>query len=162
MKRHKRVIEIVPATEVHIEELIRNMNDDCIKECQAFGKTPKVAAEEAFQRSDEAYTGLTDGRVGAVFGVVPFALLGSTGRPWMLSTELTAKEWLYTARASKKFIRHTLRRYERLENAVDNRYKLSIKWLKWLGFTVERPIVNRLTGIPVCLFHMDRDKLKEK
>ena len=162
MNRHNRIIKIVPGELKHAEELIENMNRDCVLECKALGMTPEQAVMDAFKRSDEIYTGLTDDRVGAMFGVVPFVMLGNTGRPWMLSTELTAKEWLYTARASKKFIHHILNKYERLENAVDYRYKLSIRWLKWLGFTVERPIINRSTGIPVCIFHMNRDSLKEK
>ena len=135
-----RNIEVVPATEEHVAELIENMNRECRMECAALGARPAEAVWEAYRKSDQAYTGLSGGRVGAMYGIVPFAMLGGKGRPWMLSTAVAGKEWLYTARASKKYILGALEnKYSRLENVVDYRYKLSIRWLEWLGFTIEKP-----------------------
>ncbi len=156
MRRVKRNIEIRPSTMDDVEDLIKNMNRDCVLECEAMGKSPEEAVHQAYRKSDQPYTGLSGGCVGAMFGVAPFALLGNKGRPWMLSTDIAGKEWLCTARASKRYILNALNKYEELENFVDYRYKLSIRWLRWLGFTIEKPTPHKITGKLLCKFYMKR------
>ena len=79
------------------------------------------------------------GTVGAMFGVVPGGSPG-VGTPWLLHTE----GFLRRPRERRQFIIESLgyimgfhREYPLLCNLVSRENKVTIRWLKWLGFVLE-------------------------
>ncbi len=72
------------------------------------------------------------------------------GTPWLLGSDLILKY-------PKAFLRHNIatlygwqRRYRLLENYVDSRHSVAVKWLAWLGFKIEKP---QPIGVDKVLFH---------
>lgn len=73
----------------------------------------------------------------------PVALFGAsggqdgTGVPWLLATDEIERHGLAFYRASKKFIAEMRGMYDYLENYVDERNVLSVRWLRWAGFEMD-------------------------
>lgn len=86
-----------------------------------------------------AYTGERDGKLLAMFGLVPLSINSSIHGIWMIgSDEMSVRpwEWLRAARAVIAYWR-TL---GRLVNVVHVRHLESIRFLGWLGATFKPPI----------------------
>jgi hypothetical protein len=87
-----------------------------------------------------ARTGLVNGRVGAMWGVVGMAL-GQLGQPWLLtgpacrliSPLLFARIYRQEALAMLDF-------FPRLENYVDASYGAAVRMLRLAGFWVDEPM----------------------
>ena len=77
-----------------------------------------------------------EGEPVAIFGVGD-AVGG--GVPWLLATDAVERFPVHFYRVSKGIVAGMRRRYDYLENYVDARNTLSIRWLKWAGFAVEDP-----------------------
>ena len=82
---------------------------------------------------------LYEGGVRAMFGVVPGGTPG-VGTPWLLQTE----GFLKCPRVRRQFLTESLgyimgfhREYPVLANVVSRENKVTIRWLKWLGFVLE-------------------------
>jgi hypothetical protein len=106
------------------------------------------AVSDAIDRSAECYSGLVDGVLFSIFGVVPSTLLGRTASPWLLSTVDSKPKYLL--KFTKPVLQHWLTVWDCLENYVDARYAASLRWAKWAGFDVEAPIPYGPQGLPFC------------
>ena len=73
----------------------------------------------------------------------------------MLGTDLIKKKQKIFLKRSKPWLEDIKKDYNYLENYVDARNTLSIKWLKWLGFKVEDPIPYGVNGEPFHKFTME-------
>lgn len=83
-------------------------------------------------------TVFADGDIALIFGVGSGSLLSDTGSPWLLGSELIEQHPKTFLRHSKKFVPKMKRGFRFLENQVAADNRLSIAWLKWLGFTIEK------------------------
>jgi hypothetical protein len=75
----------------------------------------------------------------AILGIVLRDFLSGVGVPWLLSTEQALKHKRQFLELSPPVIEEMMSMCSRLVNYVHVDNKLSIRWLKWLGFTVEDP-----------------------
>lgn len=99
--------------------------------------TAQAALLEGVAVSTLAYTAMVDGEPVCIFGVAPRSLLTGEGLPWMLATDGLQQIERVLARMSKPVVEAMLDAYPMLGNWVDARNTRTIRWLKWLGFTVE-------------------------
>lgn len=60
---------------------------------------------------------------------------------------------LYFAKHSRAYVEEMNRAYNYLENYVDVRNIVSIRWLKWCGFQMEEPEIHGVAQIPFIRFH---------
>jgi len=118
------------------------------QECQAVAH---ISADEAlqlsFDHSQLVWTGFIDDEPILMFGaggVVPY------GVPWLLATDRIIEVGHQVLRRSRQYIHQMLGLYSYLENFVDAKNLISIKWLKWCGFHVEHPVYY---GMNEKLFH---------
>lgn len=81
------MIELVPASPVHIGPIATRMREMDRIECQAMGRTPKQALRAGLYTSDDCVTALVDGSPEAMFGRVIESALGGRGTPWFLGTD---------------------------------------------------------------------------
>jgi hypothetical protein len=95
--------------------------------------------------AQEAYAGTLDGEVIALFGV-------SDARPWLLGSDDVAGIPMAFLRRSRIVVNTWCERYGRIENRADARNTMSLKWLGWLGFTIEDPEPWGYERRPFCLF----------
>ena len=94
----------------------------------------------------------------SIFGYVPPPSLLGCGAPWMLATERLADFPVPVLRASRKYIPLILDECPALENWVDARNEVSIRWLKWCGFTLHEPEPFGVDGLPFHRFDMRREQ----
>ncbi len=125
--------------------MLPNIRQPDIDELAALGVTPEQCLRHGLQVSQEVFTIFLHGKPAGMFGIVPHPNL--TTVPWAVFTTQIDAHPLPFLRASRRYI-ESLPDY--LENWVDARNTLTIKWLTWLGFTIEEP---EAVGLHGELFH---------
>ena len=117
------------------------------------GLTPAEAIFFSIVDSTENWVVIHDGKIEAVFGVrwVPEH---NVAVPWFLGTDKIIEYSIAFLRQSKKVVDAWLDQYGILLNLVDSRHTASIKWLRWLGFTVDEEVKVHLfdPNVPFYLF----------
>lgn len=147
---------IVPAAPEHIPSIAGNMRQADRREVWACHRhTPQEALESSLRRSEAAWTCLVHGRPAFMWGVARVgSLVSLVGAPWLLGTPdiLTVrKEFL---RQCPAYVDTMQKRFPRLENRVHAGNGISIRWLRWCGFTVENT-PTRQNGEDFFLFWRD-------
>lgn len=133
----------------HIEELIRNVRDMDRREMWALARlTPEDAIPASVERSASATRAVVDdeGDLLCITGVCPMSILGNTGAPWLIGTNLLREHRRELIVRSRAFVRYSLRTYDELRNVVWAENKVSIRYLQALGFTIGEAKVSRMTG----------------
>lgn len=92
-----------------------------------------ASAREAWTARDAA------GRIICTGGVSPLSLVGSTGVPWLLGSDLVRVHRRVFMVESRRLVAHWLTLFDALRNVVDARYAAAIRWLRWLGFEISPP-----------------------
>jgi hypothetical protein len=134
-------IRIVPASPAHIRTIAKRMREaDRIEVWASSRKTPGEALVWSLRKSTFAWTALIDGRPEVMFGVGDLNVLGGVGAPWLLGTDAVETHFVSFLRLSVEFRRQLLRRYSVLRNFVHDGNRASIRWLRWLGFTLSDPV----------------------
>lgn len=149
--------EFVPATLDHAKTVAAKARGADVDELWACAKyTPLGCLELGLEISPESWAWLWDGEPVCVFGVSAASVLVSSGAPWMVGTEEIDKHPFRFLRHGRDVIQHMLRQYEILENYVDARNRMAVKWLKWLGFTIHPPEPYGVFGMPFHKFTLKR------
>lgn len=94
------------------------------------GRDPLAVLRAGVESGAEA--AVDDGRVVALFGC-------ANGAPWLLgSPEIARKPWALL-RPARAVVAEWLAEHGMLLNYVYAKHRQSVRWLTWLGFTVEPP-----------------------
>ncbi len=131
------MINVVPATMAHAEAIDLRPGD--AREIAAHGVTKADGLRISLERALWADAYLIDGEVGAILGIGMSSLLGGHATPWLITgrpVDRCRKAFLRLTRAR---IEELKRRHPVLVNWVHADYAQSLRWLRWLGFTVEAP-----------------------
>lgn len=129
---------IVPSAADLVAHVAANLRQADAEEIWAFyGRCPKAMVLESFAKSNMAWTGLLDGEPVITFGCSTDDMLESNGVPWLAGTPKLEQVPFTFARLSRPFLRLMKERHVRLTNHVDVRNGLAIRWLRWLGFTLD-------------------------
>lgn len=101
--------------------------------------------------SNELWVVVHKGSIEAVFGVSD---RGSYGVPWFMATDKFDEFRISFAKESRWMVQRWLDKYGLLMNVVDSRHISSIRWLRWLGFTVDESLEIMLHDpeVPFYLF----------
>lgn len=135
-----RDIKVKETTLEDCEELSRTMRKmDKLEVSLVTGDEPLLALLRG-RALGNCLTASSQGKVFAIFG--HSGVPNGIGVPWMLGSDAIATE------VRKPFIKYTkaytqemLKHYDCLTNYVYTENKVHIRWLKWLGFTVDAPIL---------------------
>lgn len=147
-------VDIRPATPDDARALVLRAADRA--EIDALtGRDPRAVLAESVDRSTSAWAGCADGALVCLFGVVPLSLAGVTGIPWLLGSDAVTRYGRPFLRRNRAYVRTMLREYPVLRNVVDARNAVSIRWLKWLGFTMGQPVPMGVRGLPFIPFWME-------
>ena len=108
---------------------------ECLK---ATGGGMGVALRLAVATSSLAVAARIEGRILALFGVA--ADPAGQGVVWLTAHAEAEAPGLAVplARASRHFVDRWLRHFKYLHNVVDPTHNVSLRWLKWLGFYIDR------------------------
>ena len=154
MKRWN-IIEALPE---HIPAIAEHMREDDRREVWASHRhTPQEALEFALQRSELAWTCMVDGLPAFMWGAARTgSFLGCTGAPWLLGTPAILAVRHDFLRHCPYFVSAMQSAFPCLENYVHAENKLSIRWLKHLGFTVNEEMPELMNDED--FFHFWREK----
>jgi len=134
-------IEIVIANRDHLDAVA-----DCLRPADrqeiwaATLATPHEALDISLSFSTLAWTGLIDGVPFVMFGVAAASPWCRHGIPWLLSGPQIEIHRTAALRLCRRYIKEIAEQHPILANFVDARNRTSIRWLKWLGFTVKPAI----------------------
>lgn len=138
---------VVPATTEHIPTLAANMREADKREVWASHRhSPQEALEVSLAYSDMAWTFLgldEDGQGEPLFmwGVArQGSILSDTGFPWLLGTNDIRKYQRTFLRYCPYYIEAMQEPFTLLENYVHAANRVSVRWLEWCGFTVEKEV----------------------
>lgn len=135
------MIYVVPAEAAHIRTIARRMRKADREEIRASsGRSPRAALKFSLEKSTEAWTIIMDGRAEVMFGVGDINVLAGIGAPWLLGTDEFERHYIAILRGSMKWTRQLFSRYSTLRNFVDARNTASLRYLRWLGFTIFDPV----------------------
>ena len=149
-------VEIREVEEGDVAVLVRNMREHDIQEVNAATHMGlRNAVQTSVIMSTYSKTGLVNDELVCMWGVCPISLLSGSGSPWMLGTDLITEKQRIFLRRSKPWLADIRKDYRYLENFVDARNVLSIKWLKWLGFEMDEAEPYGIHGEPFHKFTME-------
>jgi hypothetical protein len=118
------------------------------------GLAPFQALMQSVAVSDMLWTGFNTDAPICVFGVRTESFMEGIGIPWMLGTDEMSVCKRDIVLKSTVIVESMLTRYRRLHNYVDARNKASIRWLRWLGFTIYDPVPYGMSQLPFHKFEM--------
>ena len=126
----------------HIPPIVADMREADRKEVWASHRhTPEGALLTSLVASTKAWTCLIEGQPAFMWGVAPKgSLLSSVGVPWLLGTKDIHRVNREFLRRSRAYVDLMQEGYARLENHVHAENTVSIRWLQWCGFTVEKDV----------------------
>ena len=145
----------VKATEDHARELAETMRQADIEELWAGWSMKPLDALLLVVGVRDTRTVLADGVVLCMYGTAPPVMLSFKGVPWMLTSDIFPIHFRYFLRGSIEYINEMKEKFEFLENYVDARNPLAIRWLKWLGFKIGSPDPFGWLGAPFHRFEME-------
>ena len=149
-------VEIRDVEEGDIAVLVRNMREhDKMEVNAATHMGLRNAVQTSVIMSTYSKTGLVNDELVCMWGVCPISLLSGSGSPWMLGTDLITEKQRIFLRRSKPWLDDIRKDYRYLENFVDARNVMSIKWLKWLGFEMDEAEPYGIHGEPFHKFTME-------
>ncbi len=149
-------VEIREVEEGDVAVLVRNMREHDIQEVNAATHMGlRNAVQTSVIMSTYSKTGLVNDELVCMWGVCPISLLSGSGSPWMLGTDLITEKQRIFLRRSKPWLDDIRKDYRYLENFVDARNTMSIKWLKWLGFEMDEAEPYGIHGEPFHKFTME-------
>ncbi len=113
-------------------------------------RAPYEALRDSVSRSSFAVVVEIDGVPVTILGLVVHDILSGCGVPWLLSSEHALKHKRQFLELSPPAIQEMLSICPKLVNYVHSENKISIRWLKWLGFVIEdaKPV-----GVNGEMFH---------
>jgi hypothetical protein len=121
------------------------------------GYSADIGMQKGYDASEACWVGMIDDLPVCVFGVVRWSSLSLNGTPWLLATDDFNEEGLAIVKASKAYSNLMKKRFHLLQNFVDVRQEKSIRWLKWLGFTIEPAEPFGFLSLPFHRFWMKGD-----
>jgi hypothetical protein len=148
--------QIVSATRAHAEELAPHMRSQDAEEVGALGYAPLPALLTSLKTSTISFTGLADGKVICMFGHCLPTVLSDEAQPWLLSSREITHHARAFLRLNRQYIAGLRAQFRLLHGFVCETNTVSIRWLRWLGFTIDEEIRYPAPGKPgFHYFHLE-------
>lgn len=148
------MLEVVSATLAHAEAVAANINPADRDEVWASTfSTPLEALKMGMQVSRDIRAVLADGEPICMFGCAEPTMLSSIGTPWLLGTVALPKHARGFLRGSRVYFEKMKQEHGALVNYVDARHTNAVRWLAWLGFTIEPAKPYGAAQLPFHRFH---------
>jgi len=150
--------EVSDATAEEVQFVADNARSADRQEIKALvGWDVPVAAHYTVVSSPVSRVGKANGVPIVAFGVSlsdPI-LAPDIGTPWLFGTPAIERHWVRFLRECPGELSGISRDFSRLENWVHADNELAIRWLTWLGFTIEEPEPHGLFSRMFRRFHME-------
>lgn len=137
---------LVPATETHALDLLANLSPQSQRDYESLDEDPCRHTVDILRTSVCAFAGLIDGRCFCLFGVTPDSLTATSGEPWLLTSSDIRCAKIAFGKASRGYIPYLRNRFTHLHGFVYEHNAVSIKWLRWLGYSLSEAPVAATNG----------------
>lgn len=150
-------IQFVRPTVEMVEAIAADMRVADVDEVWASNHhTPIEALMKGWQQSDFVAVAVYHGEPLVMLGLVKRDVLTGTGLIWMLGSNAALKYRRDFFTKTPPMIDEMLTICPRLCNMVHNKNRDSIRWLRWLGFTIEDPVPHGPDNELFHKFHKER------
>lgn len=150
-------IEFVKPTHELIEEIAVNMRQADVDEVWVSNHfTPIEALLDGFEESDFCVVVTINNSPCVILGLVIRDVLSGSGTPWLLGTDYALKHKREFIKLVPDVISDMLNVCPYLVNHVHAENRVSIRWLKRIGFTIEQPLPYGVDGELFHRFHLKR------
>ena len=144
-------VEFKPPTLEAIHFIASTMRvEDADEVWASHGHTPIEALQASVECSDFVVVVEVDGTPCTMLGLARRDVLSGIGTPWLLSSDEALKHKREFFKLSPSVVQEMLQICPHLRNYVHVKNKISIQWLKWVGFHMKDPTPY---GIHGELFH---------
>lgn len=151
-------VEYLEPTVELVEEIARNMRQADIDEAWASDNLePLPALMKSWKMSDYSVVISIDGEACVMIGLVRHDLLSGNGVPWMLGTDASLKHKKRFFTEVPDVIADMLKVCSKLYNYVHCKNRVSVRWLKTLGFIFEDPAPYGCEQELFQKFYIERD-----
>jgi len=138
-------------TQEDVEYMIEHVRSEDVAEINALdGSTIRSSLEETPDLLNNSQVWEVNGKPVALFGVTPMRGPMKVGVIWLIATDELHKYTTKFARYCKEVLIKIIKGYGYVFNYIHAENKVSIEWLKWLGFKIQ-------DGIPLghegAIFH---------
>lgn len=147
---------MVPARAKHVNTIANRLREIDVLECAVMGHSPKGALRTGLLGSTVAWTVLIDGHPEAMMGASPISITEGRGRPWLLMTDVAARQMVSLVRLGARYTYAMHQQYPLLENWIHADNTRSMRWLARLGYTIGATDVIR--GQPMRRFVRARER----
>lgn len=148
---------IEPATVAHAVELAPRLRPaDAAEVLASGGYAPLEALLESIKASDGAWAAYFAGELGCLFGVSAGPFLSFRAYPWLLTSDVVARYPKTFLRACREVLAGWADRFGMLEQAIDARYTVALRWAARVGFEVAPPAPFGVAGLPFCRITLRR------
>lgn len=146
---------MMETTVEHINALRGRLRESDKREIlAASGYDPDAALMNSFRLSHFCWTAFHRGKVIAIFGVNGISIMSAIGSPWMLGSDELNRAGIEIVKVSRYYVGEMKKHFPQLINYIDARQLRSIRWLKWLGFKIEKPEPYGVSKLPFHKFWM--------
>lgn len=150
-------IEFIKPTKELVEMIAEDMRPEDVAEVWASDhNTPLESLMGGWRMSNFATVAAVEGVPLAMFGLVKRDILSGSGIIWMLGSNEAKKYRREFLTLTPPVIDEMLAICPRLCNMVHTKNRASVRWLKWLGFTIEEPEVHGPDQELFHRFHIER------
>lgn len=144
-----------PATpELASQLLARGVRrSDCLEAARLGFPAISTALHDSLVFSEISIAASTKHGVACIFGVSRRSVLSDVGTIWLVAHTDIEKYAVRFLKETHLKLNLLMEYYPRLENIIDVDNIQTIKWLEWLGFTVDKTqVVRTRTGFPFYRF----------
>ena len=148
------MVQVIEAKEAHCEALASRMRVIDRRELLATcpNHTPQEVLLKSLELSMKAFSVEEDSKIIAMFGVTKSS--PKIGIPWLLASDefFENHSWKFM-RQCKEYFEVLIGSFDYLFNFVAVENTKAIRWLEWLGFTIERATLVHLNGLDFYKFY---------
>lgn len=151
-------IEVVEATKELVEKMKGKIRKaDHQESLASHGVDADQGIQIAMSTSKLTWIALLKGEPAMIFGVGKLSLFSSEATPWLMGTRLMGKLKIRMIKDFKPYIKKMFELADVLENYVDERNKVSQKWLRFMGFKMDEPKPYGFQKKPFRRFSMKKE-----
>lgn len=149
--------KIVPTELSHVELIMPTISPEIVGELTALSSSScEEIIEKNIRSSIDSWSVFYEGQIVCIFGISTVTLLDNTGYPWLITSTRMKQHLKYFLMCTPIVINYWLKQYESLVQYIPDDFTAGIRWLKWAGFTVGKPVCIGYTDIPISEVRLDR------
>ena len=134
------ILSIVPAEDRHVAEICRNMRTQEATEIVRLGRDPQSMIRHELATSMSTYAAVLDDEVIVLGGIKCPDFFSDEAYVWIICSEAMARHSIAFVRRVLELFDNAKARYDSIWGFVVTDFTRSVRWVEWLGFTVEPPV----------------------